>query len=98
MAGPAAGQAVHFAPAPQPRHCAAIVPDSPLEGTGFEPSVPPRKKGPWRAALRPTIVAARGDLCLMTPSSLSVRHLPSITAERRSQERDRWFESGSLLR
>ena len=34
----------------------------------------------------------------MTPSGLSVRHLPSATAETLSQERDRWFESGSLQR
>ena len=32
----------------------------------------------------------------MTPSDLSVRHLPSAIAETLSQERDRWFESGSL--
>ena len=31
---------------------------------------------------RPTIVVSRDDLCLMTPSSLSVRHLSSATAER----------------
>src|SRR6516225_6198100 len=56
--------------------------DSPLEGTGFEPSVPPRKRPPSREAPRPTIVVSRDDLCLMTPSSLSVRHLSSATAER----------------
>ena len=56
--------------------------DSSLEGTGFEPSVPPRKRRPSRAAPRPTIVVSRDDLCLMTPSSLSVRHLSSATAER----------------
>src|SRR6516164_9337528 len=57
-------------------------PDSPLEGTGFEPSVPPRKRRPSREAPRPTIVASQDDLCLMTPSNLSVRHLSSTTAER----------------
>ena len=55
--------------------------DSPLEGTGFEPSVPPRKRRPSREAPRPTIVASQDDLCLMTPSNLSVRHLSSATAE-----------------
>src|SRR6516225_7669390 len=35
-----------------------------------------------REAPRPTIVVSRDDLCLMTPSSLSVRHLSSATAER----------------
>jgi len=49
--------------------------------TGFEPSVPPRKRRPSRAATRPTIVVSRDDPCLMTPSSLSVRHLSSATAE-----------------
>src|SRR6516162_8663900 len=53
-----------------------------LEGAGFEPSVPPRKRRPSREAPRPTIVVSRDDLCLMTPSSLSVRHLSSATAER----------------
>src|SRR6516162_6003026 len=57
-------------------------PDSPLEGTGFEPSVPPRKRRPSREAPRPTIVVSRDDLCLMTPPILSVRHLSSATAER----------------
>ena len=51
--------------------------DSLLEGGGFEPSVPPRKRRPWREAPRPTIVVSRDDLCLMIPSSLSVRHLRS---------------------
>ena len=59
----------------------ARVADSALEGTGFEPSVPPRKRRPSREAPRPTIVVSRDDLCLMTPSSLSVRHLSSATAE-----------------
>jgi len=40
-----------------------------------------RKRRPSREALRPTIVLSRDDLCL-TPSSLSVRHLSSATAER----------------
>jgi len=39
---------------------------------------------PW-----PTIVVSRDDLCLMTPSSLSVRDLPSATTRGLSQERDR---------
>src|SRR6516164_8628440 len=56
--------------------------DSLLEGTGFEPSVPPRKRRPSREAPRPTIVVSRDDLCLMTPPILSVRHLSSATAER----------------
>jgi len=56
--------------------------DSSLEGTGFEPSVPLRKRRPSREAPRPTIVVSRGDLRLMTPSNLSVRHLSSATAER----------------
>src|SRR6516165_12007054 len=34
----------------------------------------------------------------MTPSGLSVGHLPSATTETLSQERDRWFESSSLHR
>ena len=57
-------------------------PDSPLEGGGFEPSVPPRKRRPSREAPRPTIVVSRDDRCLITPSSLSVRRLSSATAER----------------
>ena len=59
-----------------------FVTDSLLEGTGFEPPVPPRKRRPSREPPRPTIVVSRDDLCLMTPSSLSVRHLSSATAER----------------
>jgi len=47
-------------------------PDSPLEGTGFEPSVPPKKRRPSREAPRPTIVVSRDDLCLMTPSHRSI--------------------------
>jgi hypothetical protein len=58
-----------------------FVADSLLEGTGFEPSVPPRKTAVERGP-RPTIVVSRDDLCLMTPSSSSVRHLPSAAAER----------------
>ena len=53
----------------------ARVADSALEGTGFEPSVPPRKRRPSREVPRPTIVVSRDDVCLMTPSSLSARHL-----------------------
>ena len=67
-------------PLPPPRN--RWFADSPLEGTGFEPSVPPRKRRPSREAPRPTIVGSRDDLCLMTPSSLSVRHLSSATAQR----------------
>jgi hypothetical protein len=33
--------------------------DSPLEGTGFEPSVPPKKRRPSRAAPRPRQGAAK---------------------------------------
>ena len=57
-------------------------PDWLAEGTRFEPSVAPRKRRPSRADPRPTIVVSRDDLCLMTSSSLSVRHLLSETAER----------------
>src|SRR6516162_1512407 len=42
--------------------------------TGFDRLIP--------QAPRPTIVVSRDDLCLMTPSGLSVRHLSSATAER----------------
>jgi len=56
--------------------------DSPLEGTGFEPSVPPRKRRSSREAPRPTIVVSRDDLCLRTQSRLSIRHLLPATAER----------------
>ena len=72
--------------------------DSPLEGTGFEPSVPPRKRGPRREAPRPTFVASRHDLCLMTHpayrSGAPLRQQPRDL----SQERYRWFEFGSLQR
>jgi len=69
---------------PEPRHHerGRKFADSPLEGTGFEPSVPPRKRRPSREAPRPTIVVSRDDLRLMTPSNLSVRHHSSATAER----------------
>jgi len=40
--------------------------DSPVEGSGFEPWVPPRKRRPWREVPRPTIVVSRDDLSLMT--------------------------------
>jgi hypothetical protein len=54
--------------------------DSSLEGTGFEPSVPPRKRRPSREAPRPTIVVSRDDFCLMTHrvyrSGISVRQKP----------------------
>ena len=40
--------------------------DSPVEGSGFEPWVPPRKRRPWREVPRPTIVVSRDGLCLMT--------------------------------
>ena len=43
--------------------------DSPLEGTGFEPSVPPRKRQPSREAPRPTIVVSR-DYLLKNPIQL----------------------------
>src|SRR6516164_4854085 len=39
---------------------------SPVEGSGFEPWVPPRKRRPWREVPRPTIVVSRDDLSLMT--------------------------------
>ena len=45
-------------------------------------TIGPRRERDGRGeAPRPTIVASRDDLGLMTPSSLSVRHLPSATAE-----------------
>ena len=60
------------------------------------PSVPPRQRRPSREAPRPTIVVSRDDLCLMTHpayrSGISRRQQPRDL----SQERDRWFESGSL--
>ena len=55
-------------------------PDSPLEGAGFEPSVPPRERRPRRGPAADHRRLGR-RLSLMTPSSLSVRHLPSATAE-----------------
>ena len=56
--------------------------DSPLEGDGFEPSVPPSKRRPSSGGPRPTTVVSRDERCLMTPSSLSVRYLRSATAKR----------------
>src|SRR6516162_8931998 len=64
---------------PSPRRLPHSI--SPLEGTGFEPSVPPRKRRPSRETPRATIIVSRDDLRLMTPSNLSVRHLSSATAE-----------------
>jgi hypothetical protein len=71
--------------------------DSPLEGTGFEPSVPPRKRRPSGEAPRPTIVVSRDDLCLIMThrvyrSGISVRQ----SQETFLRERYRRFESGSL--
>src|SRR6516225_9416610 len=66
--------------------------DSLLEGTGFEPSVPPRKRRPWREAPRPTIVVSRDDLCLMAPSNLSVRR------PLRQQPRDLFGRAGPMVR
>src|SRR6516164_1309516 len=71
-------------------------PDSPLEEDGFELAVPPRRE----------------SLCAATPgkhrrlgpepvggSAFSCRRLRLATPRREpSQERDRWFESGSLQR
>jgi len=54
--------------------------DSPPEGTGFEPSAENAtavERGPAADHL-----VSRDHLCLMTPSSLSVRNLSSATAER----------------
>ena len=84
--------------------------DSSLEGTGFEPLVPPRKRRPSREAPRPTIVVSRDYLCLMTPSSLSVRHLssagkssisgqpaPHACIDRRDRQSwNRWFADSPL--
>src|SRR6516162_91617 len=54
--------------------------DSPLEGAGFEPSVPPSKRRPGRGGPRPTTVVAGDALCLMTHpayrSGISVRQQP----------------------
>ena len=54
--------------------------DSLPEGTGFEPSVP-RKRRPWRETPRPTIVVSRDDL-LNGPIQLIGPASPSATAER----------------
>src|SRR5262252_433883 len=54
-----------------------FAPDSPLEGTGFEPSVPPSTRRPLRRDPHATTDVSRDDLGLMIPSSLSVRHLRS---------------------
>src|SRR6267142_2797344 len=40
-----------------------------------------RFRSAWRGDPRLTTVVSRDDLCLMTPSSLSVRHLRSAKAE-----------------
>src|SRR6516162_2120626 len=45
-----------------PKKVAICLLDSPLEGTGFEPSVPPKKRRPSREATRPTVVVSRDDL------------------------------------
>ena len=65
--------------------------DSLPEGTGFEPSVP-RKRRPWRETPRPTIVVSRDDLCLMAPSNLSVRR------PLRQQPRDLFGRAGPMVR
>ena len=41
-----------------------------MEGTGFEPSVPPRKRRSSREAPRPTIAVSRDDLVLNDPIQL----------------------------
>ena len=51
--------------------------DSPLEGDGFEPSVPPSTRRPSKSDPRATTDVSRDDLGFMIPSSLSVRHLCS---------------------
>src|SRR6266404_5213167 len=66
--------------------------DSPLEGTGFEPSVPPRTERPWGA---PKSILAISDLTL--GGSTDRADVPIGNAQQSLlQQRDRWFESGSL--
>src|SRR6267143_6106859 len=66
--------------------------DSPLEGTGFEPSVPPRTERPWGG---PKSILAISDLTL--GGSTDRADVPIGNAQQSLlQQRDRWFESGSL--
>jgi hypothetical protein len=66
--------------------------DSPLEGTGFEPSAPPRTERSWEA---PKSILAISDLTL--GGSTDRADVPIGNAEQSLlQQRDRWFESGSL--
>ena len=70
-----------------PRAKATRLLQSDPTSAGLRREAPPlitgwRWKRRSREAPRPTIVVSRDDLCLMTPSSLSVRHLLSATAER----------------
>src|SRR5262249_25848602 len=51
-------------------------------GSRIRTNGPAEKETAVREAPRPTIVVSRDDLCLMTPSNLSVRRPPSATAER----------------
>src|SRR6516164_11232579 len=55
--------------------------DSPLEGSGFEPSVPPEGDGPGERSRGRPLSSARRPV-LNDLSSLSVRDLLSATAER----------------
>ena len=56
-----------------------FVADSALEGSGFEPPVPPRRRRRWRES-RGRPLSSRETTCDL--SSLSVRDLLSATAER----------------
>jgi hypothetical protein len=73
-----------------------FAPDASQEEDGFEPSFRPRKRRPQRGGPRRTIVVSQDDLCVMIRSSLSVP--AGNSREPLPQERDRWFESGSLQR
>jgi hypothetical protein len=66
--------------------------DSSLEEDGFEPSVPPSKRRPWRGGPRPTTVVSRDDLSLMTPST----YQSGISA--RQQPRDPFVRAVPMVR
>jgi hypothetical protein len=78
-----------------PSPASRFAPDSLLEGTGFEPSVPPRRERLW--------AATPGKHCRFGPEPVSGSAFRAAVSdwqrpESLSQERDRWFESGSLHR
>jgi hypothetical protein len=71
-----------------------FAPDSPLEGIGFGPSVPPRTERPWES---PKSILAISDLTLA--GSTDRADVPIGNAQQSLlQQRDGWFESGSLQR